>query len=107
MYKFILNSFIQDMEKSEQDINLVHYSPEQGLKTIEPKYHGVRGIGAEVRHTSPEHRMSFYYTEGTKPEDIVVSGAKSKYTTKLGDKRVYDIATDPEGVIAAAKEKTN
>jgi predicted GNAT family acetyltransferase len=107
MYKFILNTLIEDMEKSEQDVNLVHYSPEQGLKTIEPRYHGVRGIGAEVRHTSPEHKMSFYYIEGTKPEDLVVSNAKSKYTTKLGGKRVYDIATDPEGVIAAAKEKTN
>jgi GNAT superfamily N-acetyltransferase len=107
MYKFILNTLIEDMEKSEQDVNLVHYSPEQGLKTIEPRYHGVRGIGAEVRHTSPEHKMSFYYIEGTKPEDLVVSNAKSKYTTKLGGKRVYDIATDPEGVISAAKEKTN
>lgn len=97
----------EKFNQPEEDVNLVHYSPEQGLKTIEPKYHGVRGIGAEVRHTSPEHKTSFYYTEGTKPEDIVVSGAKSKYTAKLGDRRIYDIATDPEGVISAAKEKTN
>ena len=107
MYKHILKNIASDLIKSEQDVNLVHYSTQQGLRTIEPKYHGVRGIGAEVRHTSPEHKMSFYYTEGTQPEDIVMSGAKSKYTARLGDKRVYDIATDPEGVISAAKEKAN
>jgi GNAT superfamily N-acetyltransferase len=36
-----------------------------------------------------------------------MSGAKSKYTTKLGNKKVYDIATDPEGLIANAREKAN
>lgn len=107
MHKYILKTLIQDLDKSEKDVGLVHYSPVEGLKTIEPKYHGVRGIGEEVKRTSPEHRMSFFYTEGTQPEDIVLSGAKSKYTTKLGDKKVYDIATDPEGLIANAKEKAN
>jgi hypothetical protein len=109
MYQHILKHLINDMKKSEQEDNttLVHYSPTPGLKTIEPKFHGVRGIGEEVKRTSPEHKHAFYYKEGTQPEDIVMSGAKSKYTTKLGNKKVYDIATDPHGVIAAAKEKAN
>lgn len=83
---------------------LIHYSPQKGLQELNPEHHGVRKIGAEAKHGAPEHRMTFYYAEGVEPESIVTSGAKSKYVVDLGDKKLYDIAKDPEGLRGKAKD---
>jgi len=80
------------------DTKLIHYSPKQGLKEITNEHHGVRKIGAEAKQGAPEHKMSFHYAEGVEPESIVTTGAKSKYVSSLGDRKLYDIAKDPDGL---------
>jgi hypothetical protein len=87
------------------ETKLIHYSPEQGLKSIDPEHHGVRGIGSEVKQGVPSHKMSFHYLEGIKPESLVTSGAKSKYISSLGDKKLYDIGEDPMRLKDKAKER--
>ena len=94
------------LDNQHSDINLIHYSPKEGMKTIDPNTMGSRGIGSESRRGVPENKMNFYYLERTKPEDIVTSGAKSKYVTSLGNKKVYDIAKDPEHIWSGLKEKS-
>lgn len=94
------------LDNQHGGINLIHFSPKEGMKTIDPNTMGSRGIGSESKRGVPEHRMNFYYLEGTKPEDIVTSGAKSKYVTSLGNKKVYDIAKDPEHIWSGLKEKS-
>jgi len=91
----------------EPSTKLIHFSPKQGLEEINPEHHGVRGIGAEAKTAVPEHKMSFHYLEGVEPESIVTSGAKSKYISSLGDKKIYDIGTDPDGLWQQAKEIAN
>lgn len=75
---------------------LIHYSPQEGLDELHPDHHGVRKIGSEAKQGAPEHRMTFYYAEGVEPESLVTSGSKSKYVVDLGDKKLYDIAKDPD-----------
>ena len=89
------------------DINLIHFSHKEGLTEIDPVHHGVRGIGSETKQGKPKHPMSFYYLEKTKPESIVTTGVKSKYVSKLGDKRIYDMGKDPENFYSKAKELAN
>lgn len=92
------------LDNPTPDLKLIHYSPQQGLKTIEPKYHGVRKIGEEAKQGAPEHRLSFFYLEGAKPESIVTTGSKSKYVTNLGGLKIYDIAKDKDKLWSKAKE---
>jgi len=80
------------------DTKLIHFSPKQGLKEITNEHHGVRKIGSEAKQGAPEHKMSFHYAEGVEPESIVTTGAKSKYVSSLGDKKLYDIAKDKHGL---------
>ena len=91
------------------DTKLIHFSPHENLDSIDPAYHGIRGIGSEAKQGRPTHPMGFFYLEGTKPEHVVTSGAKSKYVSRLGDKKVYDVGTDPEnikgGLRDAAKDR--
>ena len=84
---------------------LVHYSPKQGLEQLHPDHHGVRGIGSEAKQGAPDHRMTFYYAEGVKPESLVTSGAKSKYVVDVGNKKLYDINKDPDGLREKAHGK--
>ncbi len=86
------------------DTKLIHYSPTKGLKELDPKFHGVRKIGAEAKQGAPTHGMNFFYLEGTEPESLVTTGSKSKYVSSLGNKKVYDIGTDPDGLYGKAKE---
>jgi len=84
---------------------LIHYSPHEGLEEINPEHHGIRRIGSEVKQGVPDHKMSFYYSEGTKPETVVTSGSKHKYVADLGDKKIYDIAKDKDGMHSKVMEK--
>lgn len=86
---------------------LIHFSNRAGLKTIDPNHMGARGIGSESKRGVPENKISFFYLEGTKPESIVTSGAQSKYTTTLGDKKVYDIGSDPDNILSYLKQKAD
>jgi len=95
------------LETAGPETKMIHYSPKEGLKELDPKYHGVRGVGAETKQGQPKHPMSFFYLENTKPEkERVTSGAKSKYVAEKGKMKFYDIGKDPEGVYKRLKEKS-
>lgn len=80
------------------DTKLIHFSPNANLPSIDPFYQGERITDTGSRRGKPVHPMSFFYLENSTPEDIVVSGSKSKYISRLGDKKLYDLGTDPENI---------
>ena len=88
---------------------LIHFSPKEGLEELNPDHHGSiggkKGTGAEVRQGVPEHRMTFYYAEGVKPESKVTTGSKSKYVVDVGSRKLYDINKDTEGLREKAYNK--
>lgn len=94
----IKNENKHPLETAGPDTKLIHYSPTQNLATIDPFEQGKRRIGAESKYGKPEHPTSFFYLEGTKPENVVVGGSNSKYISRLGHHKVYDVGADPEGV---------
>jgi hypothetical protein len=83
------------LHNPESSMKLIHYSP-QKQDYINPKYHGVSKIGTEAKQGQPDHPISFYYLEGVEPESIVTTGSKYKHIVSLGNKKVYDIGTDPD-----------
>ena len=93
------------LDFADSNTKLIHYSPQKGLKEISPEHHGVRKIGAEDKQGAPEHKMAFYYAEGVEPESIVTSHSKSKYVTSLGNKKIYDIAKDKDGIYKQSMDK--
>ncbi len=89
----------EDVFGVEKGQKLEHFSPQAGLKEIDPRFKG-KGVDGRARRES-EHPHSFYYIAGTEPEDVVTQVARSKYTVELpDDAKIYDLATDPEGVIS-------
>lgn len=80
------------------DTKLVHFSPTPNLSVIDPYHHGIRGIGAETKRGKLQHPTAFFYLEGSKPEDVVMGGSKSKYISRLGHYKLYDVGADPEGI---------
>jgi len=99
---------IRKSEHTGKEEFLIHYSPEQNLKEINPEHHGKRKIGLESKQGKPEHPLSFFYREGAKPEEVVTTGAKSKYVTKLDSgHRLYDLGEDTEGVRPTVKKRAD
>jgi hypothetical protein len=100
----------QTAEKVEKSLakaaplRLVHFSNSENLQEIDPAKHGTGVKGAESRRGISEVPRSYYYVDGTKPESIVSSPARSKYTVELSDPRIYDLAHDKDGHIKAAVE---
>lgn len=96
---------------NSQDMKLIHYSPTQGLNELDSLYQGSRQKDASSKQGTPKNPMNFFYMEGAKPENIVTSGAKSKYVTSVGDKKLYDRGTDTDGIgskiHASLKEEAN
>ena len=85
-------------------VRLVHYSHLSGLTRLDPKFYGTGHRGAEHRR-APGPR-TFYYLEGTKPEDVIAQRAPHKYVAELPEgHRIYDVGTDPHGVIVRAAEQ--
>lgn len=95
------------LSNAKPSVKLIHYSPTQSLSELDPQYHGIRAVGAEAKQGKPVHPMSYYYLENTKPEKVVMTGTKSKYITSLGDKKLYDIGKDPDGLYQRVKEEAN
>lgn len=101
-------SNIRKSEHTGKELNLVHYSPEEDLKEISPDFHGKRKIGLEAKQGKPDHPLAFFYREGAKPEEVVTTGARAKYVTKLdAGHRLYDLGEDTEGVRPAVKAKAD
>ena len=89
------------LDNAGANTKLVHYSPKQGLTSLDSSRQGSRIKDAGSVQGAPQHSMNFFYLEGTKPESIVTSGAKSKYVTSVGDKKLYDRGRDIEGIGAS------
>jgi hypothetical protein len=101
-------SNIRKSEHTGKETALVHYSPKEDLTEISPEHHGARKIGLEAKHGAPEHKLAFFYREGAKPEEVVTTGSKAKYVTKLDHgHRLYDLGEDTEGVRPAVKAKAD
>jgi len=91
--------------RKAEDLHLVHYSPQAGLKYIDPKFSGT-GVDSRTKGRSTEHPHSFYYRHGTEPEEVVTGRAANKYHVKIGaDKPIYDIGKDPKGLVRQAIEE--
>ena len=84
--------------KIDDESDLVHYSRQSGLKSLDPEKMGTSGVrGAQYKRGIPENKSTFYYTKKSEPESEVISGARAKYTTKLGpEHKVYDLNKDPD-----------
>lgn len=93
--------------QSTSEGNLVHFSRTRGLKEINPAKMGTSGVGgAQYKRGLPEHKTSFYYTEDSKPEDLVLQGADTKYIVKM-PANVYDLDADVHGLKAEARRRNN
>jgi len=78
-------------------MRLVHYSKHSGLKMTDPSKIGTSGVGNEnMRQGKPKIGATYFYREGTEPEDIVRSAAKHKYVTSIPDDQVVDLSNDPK-----------
>ena len=92
------------LENAGPGTKLIHYSPEEGLEELNPMHHGKRGIGAEAKQGQPVHPTTFFYLEGTEPENIVTSGSKYKYVASKGNMKFYDLANDHANLRQRAKQ---
>lgn len=88
---------------------LVHYSTTPGLSHISPEFMGT-GIGrrgAESRYGRPPTARSYYYIEGTDPENAVTAASRYRYTAELGpEHKIYDLSQDPEGIYEEERKKS-
>jgi hypothetical protein len=67
---------------------------------------GTGAPSSEYKRGLPEVGRSYWYREGTQPEDLVTQGAKSKYNaTLLPHHTLYDLATDRDGLVKQAFEE--
>jgi hypothetical protein len=104
-FRFSLNFDGEAMHKAEEKY-LEHYSTTPGLKEISPTHMGTGAPSQEYKRGLPEVARSYYYVAGTKPESMVMNGAKSKYHVRLPDgHKLYDLAADPEGHVKAAVQE--
>lgn len=102
----------ENINKSEfeddKEMWLEHYSPKEGLESIDPK-HMSSGVDTTARHhkMSPDNHFSFYYPHGYEnPEKIVTQGSKSKYTVKAPDRnKIFDAKVHGNDVIQEVKEQ--
>jgi|GEM_PF-4065209 len=96
----------------EQPAILYHYSKHPGLKELDPRKEGMGVKGDHTKRFLPHQiknypHVTFYYINDT-PEDIVRSGAKSKYTVKLEPhQKLYDLYSDKDGLLLQALKENN
>lgn len=86
-------------------MRLVHYSTQSGLTHTDPSKIGTSGVSNEnMRQGKPKVGATFFYREGTEPEDMVRSAAKHKYVTSIPDEHIVDLSNDPKQVYNKALE---
>lgn len=95
------------MRAEEGPLELVHYSPVSGLSEVDPNKMGSSGVrsGGQYKYGLPETKTSFHYIKGTEPEDVVTSGAKSKYKSSIHPQHLYDLHQDPKGLVNQAVQE--
>lgn len=86
------------VKKSEDNLTLIHYSPNQGLKSISPNFQGNRIKDSSSKHGRPEHPVSFFYRQDSPTEDLVTQGSQSKYHVQTQNSKLYDIGHDKDNV---------
>lgn len=91
-FHFSKSETLNKAEDSEK-VNLVHYSQHPNLKEVDPKF---KGTGADSRTKSRDtwHPHSFFYREGTKPEEDIANHTAHKYKATVDAKKLYDLGTD-------------
>ncbi len=86
------------------------YAPVAGLERIEVGSGAIRtGVpGEEAARLGPDSVPRLYvYINGSKPEPRVTQAAPFRYVGDINETRLYNIADDPEGLIALVKERNN
>lgn len=86
------------VKKSEDNLTLVHYSPNQGLKSISPNHQGSRIKDSSSKHGRPEHPVAFFYRHDSPTEDLVTQGSNSKYHVQAQEAKLYDLGLDKDKV---------
>jgi hypothetical protein len=90
---------VEDKEK------LVHYSNVEGLKTLEPEFHGTGVAGAELarKRDYPELYVPRTYL-GTKGYEKEGGLGDVRYRAEVKRGNLYDIDQDPKGFYPSSKE---
>lgn len=86
-------------------MKLIYYSKNPNLTEIDPSYMGTGAPSAENRFGVPKVKRSFFYTEGSEPEPIVLSSSPHKYEVNIpDDHKLYDIYEDPQSIVQNSKK---
>lgn len=96
------------IKKSEDDGKyLEHYSPKQGLTTIDPAFTGQGVDNRQRAATNRQSKFSFYYpADYEKPEQFVTNQAQSKYKVRVPDpSKVFDSEVHGSEIINQVKDK--
>lgn len=95
------------MAKVDGKRSLEHYSNQENLTHIDPKFQG-SGIDSRTKGRSTEHPHSFYYRPGAVKEDLVTQHAKNKYVVEIPEEAsLYDISQDPDQHAKAVRDANN
>jgi hypothetical protein len=92
------SEFVNKKTLKKAPVSLLHFSPKEGLKEIDPKF-ARTGADKTAKHHQTEHPHSFYYRKGTTlpPADAHVWSGATQYEIEIpDDARLYDIGSDPE-----------
>jgi len=91
---------------SDGNMNLVHWSPVPGMKTIDPDRYGegISGAEAKRQHADPDNWVNrTYYGIGGGGYRKEVGLGQYRYEAKVPPSKMYDFAKDPEGLRAKAQ----
>jgi hypothetical protein len=97
--KQTISALMNNDDKDDGYVHLVHYSTKKGLTHINPHYQGTGARGEETENGKPAVVRSNFYREGTKTEPHVVNQAKSKYHIKVDKNKLYDLHEDKDGIV--------
>jgi hypothetical protein len=71
---------------------LIHYSrAEAPLTEIDPSKMGTGAAGREARRGASRTQVSYYYDAGTRPEDVVLQGAKHAHVVETPKAPILDL----------------
>jgi hypothetical protein len=83
---------------------LVHYSTTSGLTHLDPSYMGTGRLSIREQQDM-RVPTTFYYTEGSKPEALIVGAAKARYEAELPpDAELIDLSVRPPWAQEALQE---
>lgn len=91
----LLPEWVMEMDRPQASrANLVHYSKEKGLSTIDPVFHGTGQIGAERTRMLNEGKAylprTYFYRAGTKIEPRFKG--QTKYQVQVDEDSLVDLA---------------